>query len=392
MVNNFQTTGNHKYKKLIDNLIQIAADGLQELYLPEQLEFASKKKMVNNKIILQGRNTRYTLINLIGLHKAESHNIPFQINLKKTLILQIKNAEKYKSVGDIGLLLWASSLISPEDLPRILTKVNFKNILETYKDAKYSYTMELSWFLTGLLFASTFNKKFKNTIEDLPTLMYNKIRSNYGGSGIFRHEGTNTLQGKLRGKVGSFADQVYPIYAFSLYSQQNKNEEALQIAKECALKICEHQGKNGEWMWHYNAETGNIISKYPVYSVHQDAMAPLALYAIQKASGLNFETYIQNGLNWIEHNNCLNVNMIDIKNNAIWRRIAPTNNYRKIKYILSLFGIKTNKDYKKVEILYECWSYHLGWILYSLSGRTGKNASKGNVNSNHNSLKVFNFN
>ena len=328
-----------KYTKLLNGLLNLSVKGLEDMYLPDKFEFAMKKKMVNGKVIIEGENLRYSLINLLGLHKAESHDIPIKINLKEIVQYQINKVDTYNGVGEIGLLLWATSLISPEKIKLFLPKINFNNILKTYNDAKLGNTMELSWLLTGLLLASTFDNNFKNSIGNLPVETYKLIRQNYGGQGVFRHEGKVSLNGKLRGKIGSFADQVYPIYAFSLYSQQMNNEEALMIAKDCAQKMCEHQGEQGQWMWHYNAETGNVVSKFPVYSVHQDAMAPFTLFAVQKATGVNFEKYIYKGLDWLEKNNELNVNMIDWENNAVWRRIAQPNSKRKTKLLLSLIGI-----------------------------------------------------
>ncbi len=383
-----------KYTKLLTGLLNLSVQGLEDMYLPEKYEFAMKKKKVNGKVIIEGENLRYSLINLLGLHKAQSHNLPVKIDLRKIVLHQLGKVDTYTGVGEIGLLLWATALISPEDIKIILPKVNFNNIFETYNDARLGNTMELSWLLTGLLLASTFDENFKKTIGNLPIEIYNKIRKNYGGVGVFRHEAKVSLNGKLRGKIGSFADQVYPIYAFSLYSQQMNNEEALMIAKDCAQKMCDHQGEQGQWMWHYNAETGDVVSKFPVYSVHQDAMAPFTLFAVQKATGINFEEYIYKGLDWLEENNELNANMIDWENNAVWRRIAQPNSKRKTKLLLSLLGINLKDEYNSLEVLYESWSYHLGWILFAFAGRVGteQNNEKNIPDAKNSNLKIFNLN
>ncbi len=388
----FNQTNNTTYNNLLSDLLELSVRGLEDMYLPEKYEFAMKKKKVNDKVIIEGENLRYTLINLLGLHKAENHNLKSSLNLKEIIKFHLGKVDKYDGVGEIGLLLWATSLISPEEINTMLSKVNFNNIFGNFNDAKLGFTMELSWLLTGLLLASTFDKNFKKTIGDLPTEVYNTIRKNYGGVGVFRHEAKKSLNGKVRGKIGSFADQVYPIYAFSLFSQQEHNEEALIIAKECAQTMCNHQGEDGQWMWHYNAETGKVVSKFPVYSVHQDAMAPFTFFAIQKASGINFEKYIYKGLDWMEDNNELNVSMIDRENNAVWRKISPPDNKRKTKALLSLAGIDIKDDYSNLAVLYECWSYHLGWILYAFAGRVGNdNTQKKEINKNSNDLKIYNL-
>ena len=357
-----------KHKVLINKLVNLSITGLTDMFVETELEFASKKKLNGKDLILEGRNTRYTYINLIGLHKAQCNGFNVKIDLKKVVNSHVKKAEKLEGIGEIGLLLWATALISSEELLRILTKINFENILTSYKDAKNKLTMELSWLLTGVLVASTFNETFKNSIGNLPEKIFRIIRKNYGGSGIFRHQDNNKITGKFRGNIGSFADQVYPIYAFSLFSKLKNNEEALLIATECANTLCSHQGENGEWLWHYDSRNGNVISKYPVYSVHQDAMAPMALFSVQKASGIYYEDYILKGLDWL-FENPEKVEMIDSKNNLIWRSIAPPETHRKIKSTLAHLGINTNEEFSNLEVTKECWSYHLGWVLHAFAGR-----------------------
>jgi hypothetical protein len=372
----------------IDSILKLAVNGLNDMFIEAELEFAAKKKLVDDEIILDGRNTRYTLINLIGLYKAQCNGYNIKIDLKKVLASQVKKADKFDGIGEIGLLLWATALISPEKLLKILTKINFQNILNTYKDAKNKLTMEHSWLLIGVLVASTFNETFKNSIGTLPEKLFKIIRKNYGGSGIFKHQDDNKILGKFRGNIGSFADQVYPIYAFSLFSKLRNNEEALLIANECANTLCNNQGENGEWLWHYDSRDGNVISKYPVYSVHQDAMAPMALFAVQKASGIYYQDYILKGLDWLVEN----AEMIDTKNNIIWRSINPPEAHRKFKSTLAHFGISTDEEYNNLEVTKECWSYHLGWLLHAFAGR-GNNIDIPEIESlsQQKELKLYNI-
>jgi hypothetical protein len=386
-----QQIENPNYIQYIDELVRISIRGLNDLFIQEKEEFAEKKILQNNALIYEGTNTRYTLICLIGLHKAVNHDIEIsitkKIDLNTILNKQIEKLHHYVSVGDIGLLIWATALISPEEIASLIPKINFNNILTSYSDAKLKTTMELSWLLTGILIASAFNEAFNKSVGSLPLELFKIIRNNYGGKGIFKHQSNESFIGKLRGNISTFADQVYPIYAFVLFSHKFENEEALLIAEQTALKLCELQGKNGEWMWHYNSDNGKVLSDYPVYSVHQDAMAPIALYAIQKATNKSYEKYIFKGLDWLSEN-ILNFDMVSKEHNTIWRGIIPDNNYRKIRTFFSIRGFSTNNEFKNLKIWKECWSYHLGWLLYAYAGRVenSKNEFK------NNDLKIYNFN
>ncbi len=125
---------------MIKDLVQLAIHGLNDFYNETNLQFAERKILNGNNITIKGMNVRYTLINLIGLHKAISNDfnisLKSRIDLKSILRNQITNLSFYESVGDIGLLLWATSLISPDDLNIIIPKINFSNILNMFNDAR----------------------------------------------------------------------------------------------------------------------------------------------------------------------------------------------------------------------------------------------------------------
>ena len=60
--------------------------------------------------------------------------------------------------------------------------------------------------------------------------------------------------------------------------------------------ICELQGPDGQWWWHYDTRTGKVVEGYPVYSVHQDSMAPMALLDLEDAGGPQHSEAITRGL------------------------------------------------------------------------------------------------
>jgi len=166
--------------------------------------------------------------------------------------------------------------------------------------------------------------------------------------------------------MGSFADQVYPIYGFSAYSRAYDNKEAAAIALACAETICKLQGPLGQWWWHYNPVDRSVAGRYPVYSVHQEAMAPMALFAVSKLTGHDFSGPIYKGLEWITGKNELNLPMIDDKFHVIWRNFFQTSTKQRLEELFSLMGIyKSTKDCSDLRILTECWSYELGWLLYA---------------------------
>ncbi len=58
-----------------------------------------------------------------------------------------------------------------------------------------------------------------------------------------------------------------------------------RCGSETAAAICGLQGPEGQWWWHYDTRNGSVVEGYPVYSVHQHAMAPMALLDLREAGG-----------------------------------------------------------------------------------------------------------
>ncbi len=77
--------------------------------------------------------------------------------------------------------------------------------------------------------------------------------------------------------MGSFADQIYPVQALARARDAHGAADPLAAANRTADRLCAAAGPAGQWWWHYDARNGAVVERYPVYSVHQHAMAPMAL-------------------------------------------------------------------------------------------------------------------
>ena len=106
-----------------------------------------------------------------------------------------------------------------------------------------------------------------------------------GPTGVFPHALPASSLGRLRAHVGCFADQVYPIQALARLAAADGDAVAMGAANRCAAAICAVQGSAGQWWWHYDARDGSVVERFPVYSVHQHAMAPMALFDLRRMRG-----------------------------------------------------------------------------------------------------------
>ncbi|HVN94209.1 MAG TPA: hypothetical protein VMT38_10960 [Terracidiphilus sp.] len=242
--------------------------------------------------------------------------------------------------------------------------------LSRFEDGRQGRTMEVAWYLTGLAACCSCG------YSDLPGLMEqiaaarSILKSNCGPTGVYGHHSHGGFpRGYIRRRIGSFADQVYPTIAMAGVSQALSDTDALEMALRTARKMCELQGPMGEWSWHYDAPSGKVVNRYPVYSVHQHAMAPMMLFAAGEAGGCDFNHAIVKGLDWIGGKNELHRNFIEPSLSLVWRCIylPPKNGY--VDAARRLFLSENGPTHMRLRIRYECRPYELGWLLYAFAGR-----------------------
>ena len=233
--------------------------------------------------------------------------------------------------------------------------------------------MEVALFLKGIAQANCAQRNLLG-IEDVLDETEQLLMRNRGESGLFGHMSRNAgVNGIFRGRVGSFADQVYPTIALAAVAKSFGREDAFNIARTIARKTCSLQGPLGQWWWHYNSDTGTVFSTYPVYSVHQHAMGPMMLFAVMDGGTDDFTENIYKGLRWIDHNE-LRIEMCEPSAPLIWRSIAQTRlsswNTR-IKATLRP-GSAGQSTHDNLSLVAECRPYELGWLLYAFSSRVEK--------------------
>jgi len=167
---------------------------------------------------------------------------------------------------------------------------------------------------------------------------------------------------------------VYPIQALALYNKLSGDRAALDVAGRCARQICAKQGNAGQWWWHYDRRTGEVVEPYPVYAIHQDAMAPMALFALQEAGGADFRPSVARGLDWLASSPELGGgSLIDTRADLVWRKVARREPGKLSRYAKALAaGIHPSLRVPgldticpPVSIDFEDRPYHPGWFLHA---------------------------
>lgn len=368
MTSSAQTTKEYQDDLAVRDLIELATDGLVPMFDSEQGLFCFRLKQTEHGLVREGISLRYTIICLLGLHRFEASGGRAPINVCATLDKLLDQSDRITNAGDLGLLLWLCALVSSDHLSRASRILDLQSALRRYHDARQRRTMELAWFLSGLAHATLARGADIPELSELALRTYGLLKENQGENGLFGHLHTkSSFSGILRGRIGSFADQVYPIYALSKYSQAYDAPEAVKLALKCAEGISTAQGPLGQWWWHYDSVTGKVRGHYPVYSVHQHGMAPMALLALSEASRTDFTPQICKGLRWISGSNEIGFDFRSSHDKVIWRCLYSDSHGRTLEAVTSFFS-QGHESARNLTVKFECWPYELGWLLYALAG------------------------
>lgn len=302
------------------HLLVLAIRGLESMYDSEKKLFCHRLRKTPTGLVREGISHRYTIMTLLGLLRAEAAGLKHPFDIEATLDRLLGDTTWLDNIGDLGLLLWLCVNTSQKRVKQFHATFDLSRALQRYPDARRRLTMELSWFLTGLVHACGVEQR--GDLVPLAKETYRLVQANQGRHGLFGHMAKwNSLAGVVRGRVGSFADQVYPIVALAHFSLLFNDKEARDNAFRCADAICARQGSLGQWWWHYDSANGRVVEHYPVYSVHQHGMAPMALIALQEKCGADFHRSIHKGLSWINGANELRQDLEDTEAGVVWRCI-----------------------------------------------------------------------
>ena len=358
----------------VRELNSLAAHGLVSMFDTEKQLFCHRLVRRERAHVREGLSPRYTIMTLLGLRQFERSGgcTPFDTQMLYESFA--RDTSWIRRAGDLGLMVWLTATFAPDELSGFFRGFNLEAGLGRYADARQARTTELAWFLAGLAHAAMSFPKTAAALTDLAVETYHRMKQNQGPYGYFGHMAEKkSLGGILRGQIGSFADQIYPIYAMAKFATAFNVEEALGSALSCASAICRAQGALGQWWWLYDSRTGHTSSRYPVYSVHQHGMAPMGLFALEQATGQSFKENIDRGLRWVYGSNELGVDMRDLTQNLIWRCILPKNKWTLYRdTAMSLVRLpKESASVVPLEVLFEERPYESGWLLYAFAKSSG---------------------
>ncbi|WP_127753353.1 hypothetical protein [Devosia sp. 1566] len=360
-------------RERLPRLCSLAVDGLRHMALPN-MRFPHTMRSTDARKAAaprpEGDNLRYTINVAQGLAwmpETVQRGVLHGHSARELAQSCIDRAAQSREPGAVALAAWAAA-----ETAGIFARNLYDILVEILAESESVELVPCAWALTAAIAGQHLGDTRR--VKDLAWIM---LRDAQSPSGVFPHVTPVSAGGWVRGHVGSFADQVYPIQAMARLGYADDNIAALRAADACAARIVELQGSAGQWWWHYDTRDGSVVEGYPVYSVHQHAMAPMALLDLLDAGGQDHRAAIVKGLGWLDDHPETDQPMISEQHSVIWRKVARTEPPKLARRIAAgttalkkgwhLPGLDAVLRPGKID--YECRPYEFGWLLYAWRSR-----------------------
>lgn len=360
-----RTDGAEEVARFYDALAPLCREGLQRAYDVETALFDRQLRNGRWGRVVGTEELTSTAIALVGIHRAGLDPHDLGIDLPRTREALIRTTLSRRYWGGFGLVVWANSVWDWMPVGSLQERCELA-LCELPQRLPSMTTMQVAWLATGLL--HEWKKRGDARTHDWSRLTLRELSSRRErASGLMRHASDRApLTTRIRKNVANFADQIYAIQAFACAEQAFGGGEWLTYATELASRNVALQGPLGQWWWHFDARQGRVLQRYPVYSVHQHAMAPMALMAVTAAGGPSWESAVRRGQDWI-HDNETGASLVDNATKTVWRNLEPLESAmgRRRRHARSLLGIEEANPPSKLVVNRETRPYEWAWCLYA---------------------------
>jgi hypothetical protein len=319
-----------------------------------------------------GTNPLYSAACLVGLAtdgSSEAHQVLTRIGGSCASML----ARKVESCDDaalLGAVMWALALLDDERAPRLVDRL-------AGLDPRRSTSMGAGLALAGLAAAAREPRVSERALSVARGFATTLAARFVGAAGVFAATlPTARRLDPLHRYVTSFASQIYPIVGLAEYAHATSSAP-LECMFAAADSMRRKQGPLGQWWWIYSTRTGRVLEGYPVYVVHQDAMAVMALASVARFGDDSYAHPLERGLRWLNGENELDRPMVSDAPpwyaRAIQRRGSDPDAFGGMSHaaharllLRSVVGSGPRGEpprHDQLEVLTEDRSYHLGWLL-----------------------------
>lgn len=355
----------------LGDLAGLALDALPDWTDPAGSGLYSHKTYVRSeRYVNEGANALYTAVCLVGLLSHGSRRAIDLADAKRFDALAAASGNAGPSA--VAAILWAFALADDGRSATFLSQLKST-------DPSRVTAMDLGLILSAAALTAERQPALRGRAMDVARAAAPELVGRFvNRASVFRGPArVASRRDVIHKHVTSFASQVYPIHGLAEYARVT-GEPLPPEARRAANHVVAAQGQFGQWWWMYHTGSGSVLDGYPVYVVHQDAMAFLALAPLQNLGVASYAEPLTLGLRWMFGDNelreCLVWRDPPFFGRAIQRTGSDADHFGGMSradharlVIGSVVGrgkgVRAAPD--QLEVLAEDRSYHLGWLLYA---------------------------
>jgi len=300
---------------------------------------------------------------MIALRRAGVPPSDLGVDTDRCLSALARALREQRHTGALGLAIWANAVSGGIPFDLFLGMCGCRAGELSGMPARFT-TMELAWLLAGTLHERL--RTESQALTELIAIATTALLRRQAPSGLFLHcERGAPAWTRLRRHVATFADQIYAIQALAFMVLAEAPPAAFDAARRCARAVAELQGDRGQWWWHYSPQRGSVSRRYPVYSVHQYGMAPMALMAMSRAGCCDRIERAWSGLRWLDDNE-LGIQMLDTDARTVWRDIELSEPKRRklLRDCAEVAGLAGDDSvHPPLRVNYETRPYEWAWCV-----------------------------
>ena len=355
--------------ELVGRLLTRAPEGLAAAYLPESGGFAQTVRGHVGEFGLtlhrEGSNVRYAAMVALGLAHLPLHVQRDALEGRtagEVASLATRHALRGDS-GSMALAAWADAEVNGHFAESL-----FLMLGRMATSPAPLATVDTAWLVIAGIAAAR--------LGDTETVVEHGCRrllAQQGAGGIFPHVVAPGRHPSWRSHVGSFADQVYPVQALARAALHTGEEGLLAAANRTADRLCANQGTAGQWWWHYDVRDGSVVERYPVYSAHQHAMAPMALLDLFEAGGHDHREHLAAGVRWLAEHPEVPEDLVCGRFGLVWRKVGRREPGKAARVVATTAtslrpGVHVpglDRALPPIRVDHECRPYELAWLLHA---------------------------
>ena len=339
--------------------------GLQHALSPDRNLYCRQLRDTTWDVTWATEDLTSTAICLLGLDRAGVSPADVGLDVSATLAALVGSARAHGYNGAMGLVIWANAVCDGMPVDELLREAGFA--LADFDRAVAPLTsMETAWLTSGLIHEQ--RRSQTAAVEGWVAAAVAELLSRYRrDTRVMAHaSGAAPLSHRLRRNVANFADQVYSVQAFSFAALAVGHDDAGRCGAELAGRMVELQGDRGQWWWHYDPRDGGVAQAYPVYSVHQHGMAPMALAAVKATGKADHADAADLSRRWLTSNE-MGVSLIDQAAQTVWRDIEYVEGGWSglCRRVRSVLGWKREDERPRLKVNFETRPYEWAWCLYA---------------------------